>query len=360
MHLPEELLDEIFSHLSPYDRRSLQNCSLVAKPWLQPSRRLLFARIFIGSTTYQSWLNNVSPTNNGLLRHVRSLAYIVEGDGCGFSLLRDYLPSFFRLQRLAFSFTKIGPTIYNHLEWFSAFQRTLSSLSLSLVSITWSAFVALVGYFPNLRDLNIFKTLFQVDDPAVPPPPHALRGRLSITSTNGIGFPVDRLCGLKLEYEELGMYEACETRLVTAVGRSLKRLMIDRLYPELAPSLSRCPELRQLEITTIFPQEQVRFLISSITSTNLRKLVLSQLISPHGENILENPCWAPFDDVVCGLVDRLQVSGYKHTLELEFRTNFVELGDEVHCEDFLPKFQERGSVRIVEVMSGRIWGWSRK
>ncbi|KAF9645588.1 hypothetical protein BDM02DRAFT_3119996 [Thelephora ganbajun] len=359
MHLPEELLDEIFGHLPPDDRRSLQNCSLVSKSWLQPSRRLLFARIIIESTTYQSWLDKISPTNTGLLCHVRSLTYFIGGDDCGVSLLRDYLPSFFQLQQLSFCFTNIEPTIYEHLEWFSAFQHTLSRLYFAHVLITWSAFVALIGYFPNLRDLNIFRSSFQVDDLPVPPPPHALRGKLSITFRDMIGFPVDRLVGLKLEYEELEMYGGYQTRLAAAVRRKLKRLGVDRFYPESTPSLSRYPELRQLDIATTYPQQQEWTLISSITSTNLQKLVFSRLVSQHGQNILENPCWISLDDVVCGLVDRLQASGYKHTLELEFRTNFVGLGDGVHREDFLPKFQEKGLIRIVEVPSRRVWEWSR-
>ncbi|KAF9643054.1 hypothetical protein BDM02DRAFT_3264250 [Thelephora ganbajun] len=160
----------------------------------------------------------------------------------------------------------------------------------SQVSITWSAFVALVGYFPNLRDLDIFRTSFQVDNLPVPPPPHALRGRLSITSWDVIEFPIDRLVALKLEYEEFEMYGVCETRLVTAVERSLKRLTIDQIYPESTLSLSRCPELRQLEVTTAYPQEQEWTLISSITSSaNLRKLIFPQSISPLRQGILENP-----------------------------------------------------------------------
>ncbi|KAF9645195.1 hypothetical protein BDM02DRAFT_687955 [Thelephora ganbajun] len=230
MHLPEELLDEIFGHLPPDDRQSLQNCSLVAKSWLQPSRRLLFARIFIRPATYQSWLDNISPTNTGLLRHARSLKYLVGGGGCGVSLLRDHLPSFFQLQQLAFSFTNIEPTICDHLEWLSAFQHTLSSLSLTQVSITWSAFVALIGYFPNLRDLHLSEMSLQVDDRPIPPLPHALRGRLSITFWDVMGLPVDRLVGLKLEYEGLEMYGGYHTRLATAVGRKLKRLGVDQFY----------------------------------------------------------------------------------------------------------------------------------
>jgi len=42
MNLPQELLDEILSYLPPDDRegkRPLRNYSLVAKSWVNPSRR---------------------------------------------------------------------------------------------------------------------------------------------------------------------------------------------------------------------------------------------------------------------------------------------------------------------------------
>ncbi|KAF9648089.1 hypothetical protein BDM02DRAFT_3269711 [Thelephora ganbajun] len=355
MHLPEELLDEIFGRLPPNDRRSLQNCSLVSKSWLQPGRRLLFAHVVVKSATYRSWLDNISPTNTGLLCHARSLTYIF-GDGCGISLLRDYLPSFFQLQQLAFSVTDIESTICDHLEWFSAFRHTLSSLSLSQVSITWSAFIVLVGYFPNLRDLHIFKIWFRKDDWPVPCLPHALRGRLLVSFGTAMRFPFDRLVGLKLEYEEVEVDEVCEACLVAAVERTLKRLKMGPLYSKSTLSLSRCPELCQLEIITMHPQEQERILISSITSTSLRKIIFAPVTKRITWGLLwDHPCWMPFDDMICGFVDRLQASGYKHTLELEFRVNSVELGEEVHRKDFLPKFREKGLVRIVEVLSERVW-----
>ncbi|KAF9647254.1 hypothetical protein BDM02DRAFT_3117393 [Thelephora ganbajun] len=362
MHLPEELLDEIFSHLPSDDRQSLQDCSLVSKSWLQPSRRLLFVRVVVDSITYQSWLDNISPTNTGLLRHVRSLTYHSTGGDqatdsrYGVYALRDYLPSFFQLQQLILRLAVIKPTAYEHLEWFSAFQHTLSSLYLGRVSITWSAFVALVGYFPNLRDLSIFRTSFQVDDRPVPPLPHALRGKLSIISRGVMECPVDRLVGLKMEYEEFWMRGRYETRVIAAVERTLKHLKIGQFYPESTLSLSRCLELRQLEIGSGLPHEEERAFISSITSTNLRKLVFSR---PQ-PNFMEDPCWTPFDDTICGLVDRLQASGYKYTLELELQADSVELGEEAHHKDFLPKFKEKGLVRIIDFASGRVWEWPRK
>lgn len=272
----------------------------------------------------------------------------------------------------------IEPTIPEHLELFSAFQHTLSSLSLIALSITWSTFVALVGYFPNLRALAIIGTSLRVDDRPVPHIPHPLRGRLFIdlTSKRDLDLPIDRFPGLGLEYEELGIYGAYEHRLVAAIERSLRRLKINQCGCTSSQSrrdtgshdsnfsasptqnLSRCSELHQLEITMTHPGNRERILISSINSTNFRTLIFTSPITClKWDSLWDNPCWPPFDDMVCGLVDRLRMSGCRHTLELEFRAEFVELDGKVYHKEFLPRFKEKGRVRIVEISSGRFWEW---
>ena len=42
----------------------------------------------------------------------------------------------------------------------------------------WGAFPALVGYFPHLLNLEVCRSLFQLDDLPVFQVPHTLRGRL--------------------------------------------------------------------------------------------------------------------------------------------------------------------------------------
>jgi hypothetical protein len=61
--------------------------------------------------------------------------------------------------------------------------------------------------------------------------------------------------------------------------------------------------------------------------------------------------------MICGLADRLRVSGCKHTLEVEFRAQFADLDEEVDYDGFLPKFKEKGRVRIVETSSGKRREW---
>ena len=198
MNLPEEILDKILSHLPSDNGQSLRSCSLVSNPWLDPSRRLLFARICIQQHNYRSWLKEISPANTGLLRHAHSLTYTSYGmpdsDRCVHAL-RDYLPSFHQLKTLQFNALNVEPTIPEHLTLFSTFQHTLSLLYLSGVSITWSSFVALLGYFPHLRDLYISGPSLRVDERPVPQIPHPLRGKLCISlSDEGVKPFTDRFC----------------------------------------------------------------------------------------------------------------------------------------------------------------------
>lgn len=62
--------------------------------------------------------------------------------------------------------------------------------------------------------------------------------------------------------------------------------------------------------------------------------------------------------MICGVVDLLQGSGYKNTLEVELRAERVRVSEEVTHERFLPRFKKKGRVRIVETLSGAVRGWS--
>ena len=237
MHLPTELIDKILSHIPSDDKESLRSCSLVAKSWLDSCQRCLFETVHISPDTSQLWLDNISPMNTELLRHVRELKYAIRGKRGSWRPpcrigddLRDYLPSFYQLRRLAFCFVDIEPIIPDHTNLFFAFQHTLSSLSLVRVSITWNGFVTLLGYFPNLKSLEIHEVSFDVDTRPAPHLPRALRGRLfvrGVMERDPESF-IDRFAGLKLEYEELVITGDYDQRLVAPVEGSLKRLRITR------------------------------------------------------------------------------------------------------------------------------------
>jgi len=176
MSLPHELLDEIFSYLSisvddGRDRQSLRNYSLVAKSWTNPSRRHLFKTVEIRETTLRPWLDAISPANDELLQHVRSLSYYTSTIAWQggrrpihrIDVLQDYLPSFHRLQHLSLSFLNIPSNISRQVEMFSAFRHTLSRLSITHCNITTSALVTLINCFSNLDRLDLKYLLHEVD-----------------------------------------------------------------------------------------------------------------------------------------------------------------------------------------------------
>ena len=233
MNLPQELLDEILSHIHPHDTVSLKSCSLVSKSWAEPSRRILFATVYIRPHT-ELWKGAISPSNP-LLRHTRSLEYLFLKNSHippylpSFHTLRDYLLSFTRLRTLKLCCIIIQPTISDNLELLSAFKHTLVSLTLSSVLAAWSSFVLFVGHFPNLRDLTVYFSSLEVDDLPIPTTTHAGRGSLCV----GL-FPedadvfCDRFTELKPEYNELRLFGRYEHRFLAAVERNLQSLTLDR------------------------------------------------------------------------------------------------------------------------------------
>jgi len=272
MRLPVELIDEILGHLPPYDEKSLRSCSLVAKSWLHPSQRRLFVSAFIGPETYQSWLDNISPKNTGLLRHLRSLEYVVQRSEHNLSHplrridddLRDYLPSFYQLQSLTLGSMDIRPLVPAYAKLFFAFRHTLSSLSLVGVSTTLNALVTIVGYFPNLRNLEIHDMSFEAGSCPTPHLPYPLRGRPSVqwTKETGRELFLDRFSGLNLEYSELVITGEYEQRIVTAVEGSLKRLKLT-LCMWILP-----PPVKYLTTNTSIPISQRASLLISRVARN--------------------------------------------------------------------------------------------
>ena len=241
MSLPYELLDEIFSYLPPHDRESLRAYSLVAKSWVAPAQSRLFSSVIITEDNYQSWKDSVSPANKELLSNVRSLWYL--------TLLRipswntppiddffGYLSSFHRLQRLFLCSTSIKPGISKRLQVFSAFRHSLSSLILHTLILTWSSFVALVDYFPYVRDLEVSHPIWGIDYEQAPPLSRPLRGRLSINVCQHLALKIftDRFSGLEVEYDELlilgedGARSSARhyQRVIDTCGNSLKRLRL--------------------------------------------------------------------------------------------------------------------------------------
>ena len=230
MTLPPELVDEILTHLRR-DSQALRNCSLVAKTWTYPSQKYLYTYLHVTPSNYQTWREIASPTSAELLRHVHSLTC------CHYHILRDfqedYLRSFHYLQNL--TLMRVFNIGLDTVDSFSAFQNTLSSLFLSNVTFTLDAFVKLLGYFPNLRRLNLDEPFFYAEHRTVPSPSTPPRGTLcfSLTSVENTDILLRGLCELELEYDRLeiinvgrGLSASRLRSIISACEKTLKYLTL--------------------------------------------------------------------------------------------------------------------------------------
>ena len=104
-------------------------------------------------------------------------------------------------------------------------------------------------------------------------------------------------------------------------------------------------QLQELELRLDW-QATNYHILTSITSLKLQKVIFATKVF-HWET---RP-W--IDRQLCELVDRLRVTGYRHSLEVELRRTAV--GDDQGEWDptkLLPEFRERGVVTVVDAANG--------
>ena len=119
-------------------------------------------------------------------------------------------------------------------------------------------------------------------------------------------------------------------------------------------TLTNCRELRELKICASPPDTMEHELISSITSTNIEKITLTL---SHGfyRFLPDHRYWRLLDNSLCQLVDRLGCGGQ---LIVEIQT--YDFGGGMEYGEYLPKFHEKGQVRVVDEASDSIIYCSKK
>jgi len=104
----------------------------------------------------------------------------------------------------------------------------------------------------------------------------------------------------------------------------------------------------------VLPSSAHEDLLSSITSTDFRKIVI-RAVHVRGQRVLlrRMELWASIDRQLCELVDRLRTTGHCHTLEVELRFTHTE-GDlsEICFTKFLSGFREKGVVTVIDATCG--------
>ena len=117
---------------------------------------------------------------------------------------------------------------------FSPCQPALSSLALSVVSLQWRSFIAIIDYFPNPRNLELQCLSFEDENRNLPPLSRPLRGTLSfyLSEEKNLAAFFDWFARLEVEYEELvvdlgevsAAYSQC---IIDTCRKTLKRLELE-------------------------------------------------------------------------------------------------------------------------------------
>ena len=104
----------------------------------------------------------------------------------------------------------------------------------------------------------------------------------------------------------------------------------------------------------IRPSSPHRVLLSSITSTELRKIIFpAKYVHDRVDFARQVEDWGFVDKQLCELVGRLRATGYRHILEVELRLMAVD--DEPGDWDFtkfLLEFREKGVVTVIDATDG--------
>ena len=147
-----------------------------------------------------------------LLGHVRSLRHSRDGDiETKYQMRRlaqdsgKYLSSLHNIYDLTLHNTRVEHISEDAFcACFSAFRGALTSLFLDTCVTSFSAFVTLVDYFPNITTLKLSLFALEPDEGPIPPLSRPLRGKVHVrrAHANRLEF-FNRFSKLHLEYEEL-------------------------------------------------------------------------------------------------------------------------------------------------------------
>ena len=210
--LPPEIVDKILENIPTYKEGwpTLIACALVATWWTGPSQRRLFSSVQIYPRNHERFVTSVilPEPKTHLLGHIRSLVHYHRHDCQLRDLAQDcgeYFSALCNLHSLTCYSIEVGgisgggsPT------YFSPFRETLTYLSLRGFTTSFSAFVTLVDYFPNITTLWLDWFTLGPDEKPVLPLSRPLRGKLRVCEVESSCLEFfDRLAELGLEYEEL-------------------------------------------------------------------------------------------------------------------------------------------------------------
>ena len=200
-----------------------------------------------------------SRSKTNLLGYVHSLVYSLDvNKGTKYPMQNirqdseEYLSALHNLHSLSFYNIATKPIDEGGFRaCFSGFRETLTKFSLERVASSFSMFVTLVGYFPNINNLRLGSFKLTPDEWLVPSLSRPLRGRLCIHDIGSDGRKfIDRLAGLDLEYSGL-VIEAGDTVRVQVI-RSMLQLSASTIrYLRLDAALGEHPSMHSIAHTPL-------------------------------------------------------------------------------------------------------------
>jgi len=170
--VPQKFIDEVLNHLAD-DMTALRSCSLVAKSWINLSRRHLFNSVFFTANDIAKWNETFPNPGEGPARHVRDLSFcFIQPDAT--IVFADRMSYFFNVQKL----TLIGQ-VATRPDFISALGQLPPSTR--SVDITFSKFltahvISVMKQLPNLDSLSLMS--MELDGPIPAGAGNLIRGRL--------------------------------------------------------------------------------------------------------------------------------------------------------------------------------------
>ncbi|KAF9647359.1 hypothetical protein BDM02DRAFT_2704204 [Thelephora ganbajun] len=194
--LPQEILDLIIDHLRD-EPRTLKNCCIVSKAWVQRAQKHFFAQInfHFPSSSISRWRDAFPDPTNSPAHHARTLSIrhperFVVADT---DMLRTFC-GVVCLKMLA------GPPLNPAVSLvpFHGFSPVIRSLDLTCISLQDSAVFDLICSFPLLEDLTLAPRARQPRDGVwnAPLTSPKLTGSLCLNMEEGIQFVTRRLLDL--------------------------------------------------------------------------------------------------------------------------------------------------------------------
>jgi len=207
----------------------------------------------------QSLRNTIPPEDVELLHHVRSWSYIADTrDNCGgwyfIHVFRSYSPSLHQLRHLSLSSVCLPLSIPQEVGIFSAFQHTLSRLSLTSCDFVVDTLISFINYFLNLNRLDLTRPLPVVDVKPVRPLSRPLLGQLHISEAYEGRFCIlNRLSGVGLSFDEIVLDGSSPVSLHT-LGRVVEAVGVRVKCLRLSEPLERCAYITESYVGVSEPE----------------------------------------------------------------------------------------------------------